>query len=336
MLMRKRSLLRGLKLSALSVVMAFSLITSSFVFAEPITAHATLDEMELYKLLGANEKKVYDIYETLEDQTKSRKMNVTPGNFHKHAKKNFYKVYTNSAKKKKFKASEIRNGKRAYVYTHPTKLAAAMSSVKFVYLEKTKKNGKKSYSCYAYLKRHCDSNLKSEQKQLESAISSIMDGINDENDTELTAFTTAYTVLKTVLDSTSFKKKVGIDDYSLYNTAYGALVQKRATSLGYCLAYEALMNEAEIDCNILTNNEYCWVQTCIAPDGMSSDETKYFETDLVFSDYKKTIRYDRFGISSGAMKAFYKRKGYCKKLPKSMGTRTTTLNYLSQMLIAVQ
>ncbi len=331
MIMKKGSLFGKVKAVVFSVVMTAAVLTSSFTFAEPIVAHATMDDLELYKVLSSNEQKVYDLYEKLEDKSKSKKTRVTPENFGKYKKSDFIKVYSNSTKKKKFKASELRNGRRAYVYSHPTNLVVAMSELNFVYLEKVKGNGKTVYTCYAYLKRNCDSNLKKEQKQLNNTIESIMSTINDENDTVQTTFTTVYEIFNALMATTRYDKTEKIDSMKFSNTAYGALVKHKATSLGYSLAFEALLDAANIDSNVLFDENYCWVQTCIAADGQSDDPACFFEIDLAHCDNAKNgaLRLGRFGISYSEMKNYHLRKGYCKKLPKSKGNSERTRNYLN-------
>lgn len=311
--MKKNHIFKGLQSVILAAAVALSVVPTSFIVSEPIVAEAATDSVK--NSLNDNQKKLVAAYEYLDTRIMNNGIEVTSKNKLEQDSSLFYTMYYGSTEKTKYSAEDLKYARRAYIYSNPYELAGAMAQLKFVYL----KGKDDKYTCYAYLQRTSDNDFQSEAKTLRSAVKKIMKNIDDD-----TNFVKELQCFNMVLDN-STNVKIDIDNRDLKNTAYGALIQHRASSQGYALAFSALLDEAEISNDILFNEYKCWSQVKIG--------SKWYETDLVACDKAKKgrIDYERFNTSQKKMKNYgLSRVNYCTKLRESTGKHSTTANKIQQ------
>ncbi len=299
----------------LAAALAVTVVPTTFITSEPIVAKAA-NASAIRDSLNDAQKKIYDAYNYLDSKIMDQGVAISAENKAQFNASNFYTMFTGEAEKKKYSAEDLKFARRAYVYSNPLNIAGAMAELKLFYV----KDKDEKYSCYAYLKRISDNNYTGEEKALKNAVNKIMSNI----DTDDTNFVIEYQCFNMVLDNVT-NVKVDIDNKDLKNTAYGALIQHRASSQGYALAFAALLDNAEISNDILFNGNKCWNQVKIG--------SKWYETDLVACDKAKKgyIDYERFNTSQSKMKSYgLTRVNYCTKLRESKGTHKETSNRIQK------
>ncbi|WP_026527638.1 leucine-rich repeat protein [Butyrivibrio sp. VCD2006] len=315
MFIKKGSLRNRLQSVILAAAVAVAIIPTTLFVTNPITAEASTDSVaDVLGSYSANEKQIFTALNYLDTRIFNSNTEVTGANKSEFDSASFYTMYTGATEKKKYTVEEVRFARRAYIYSNPLNIAGAMAQLKFLYI---KKEGK--YSCYAFLQRTSENDYSGETQKLKAAIKKIMKNIDDD-----TNFVKEMQCFDMVIDNTTYYN-IAIDNKDLKNTAYGALVMHRASSQGYALAFEALLDEAEISNDILFNNNKCWNQVKIG--------TKWYESDLVACDKsnKGTIDYTRFNTSQKKMKNYgLTRVNYCTKLRESKGTYSTTKNKIQK------
>ncbi|WP_026495747.1 leucine-rich repeat protein [Butyrivibrio sp. WCD3002] len=316
-MVKKRSFLKRLAAVVMAAAIAIPVVPGLPQVAEPVTAKAYYSNVSDH--LTGDKLSVYRAYDYLDSRIKDKDVQITSANFKEYDSSGFYTVYENKDEKKKVAQSDVKYGRRAYVYSHPTDLASAMAELKFVYI----KTDAGKYSCYAYLKRTGDNNYSAEQKQLKSAIKKIMNRIDaDQKD-----FAIEVDLFYEMLDTVTYSA-CAIDNRDLRNTPYGALVKHKASYQGYALAFAVLLDEADIDNNILFSENKVWNQIRIKA---GTTSTKWYETDLVYCDRKNgKISFDAFNISRNAMANLgAKRTDWCSDFPDSTGKAKNTKNALA-------
>ena len=311
--MKNNRFIKGLQSVILAATVALTVVPTSLIVSEPIVAEAATDAVT--ESLNDTQKKIYSAYDYLDTRIMNEGIEITSKNRTEYDASLFYTMYTGASEKVKFSDDDLKYARRAYMYNNPYQLAAAMAQLKFVYLKTT--DGK--YACQAYLQRSSDNDYQAEAKKLRSAVKKIMKNIDED-----TNFIMELQCFNMVLDNAT-NVKVAIDNKDLKNTAYGALIQHRASSQGYALAFAALLDECDISNDILFNEYKCWNQVKIG--------SKWYESDLVACDRAKkgTIDLERFNTSQKKMKNYgLSRVNYCQKLRESTGSHTTTKNRIQK------
>ena len=311
--MKDNRFIKGLQSVILAAAVAIAVVPTSLLVSEPVVAEAATDAVR--ESLNDTQKKIYNAYDYLDTRIMNEGIQITSKNKAEYDTALFYTMYTGASEKVKYADEDLKYARRAYVYNNPYQLAAAMAQLKFVYV----KNSEGKYTCFAYLQRSSENDYQSETKALKSAVKKIMKNIDDD-----TNFVMELQCFNMVLDNAT-NVKIGIDNKDLKNTAYGALVQHRASSQGYALAFATLLDECEISNDILFNENKCWNQVKIG--------SKWYESDLVACDKAKKgrIDFERFNTSQKKMKSYgLSRTNYCQKLRSSTGTHSTTTSKIQK------
>ncbi|WP_022763235.1 leucine-rich repeat protein [Butyrivibrio sp. AD3002] len=314
MIMKKNNSIRKRVQSVIiAAAIALTIIPGTFAIAKPITAQAATES--IVNSLSENERKIYDAYQYLDTRIKEKDVEITAKNKSEFDSAGFYTMYTGAEERVKYSADDLKYARRAYIYSNPLEIAGAMAQIKFL----TIKGKDNKYSCYAYLQKTGDNDYTGETKALKKAIKKIMKNIDED-----TNFVMELQCFDMVINNTTYAK-IAIDNKDLKNTAYGALVQHRASTQGYALAFAALLDELEINNDILFNSYRCWNQIKIG--------TKWYETDLVACDKstKGTVDYTCFNTSQKKMKSYgLTRVDYCTKFRESKGSNSTTKSKLQK------
>lgn len=304
--------LMGKVLSVLfSAAIALTAIPVSFAAETPVTVKA-YSEDDVKDALNYNQKKIYDAYVYLDSRIKEKDLKITKDNLASYNSDTLFTMYEGASDKFVYKDEDLRYARRAYINTNPYEIAGAMAKLNIIYI----KNKDKKYDCYAYMTRVDNNDYSKEKKALQNAVSKIMNKIDDDKDSE---FDLELQCFKMIIDNVTHEK-TPIDDLNLRNTAYGALVNHKASYMGYALAFKCLLDECDLENNILFDEVKEWNQVKVG--------SKRYDVYIVGCDKAKsgTVDYRYFNISETQMKnrAGLKRCNYTKNLPASKGTAKDT------------
>ena len=285
--------------------------------AEPIEANAYYDSVR--EKLNEQEQKLFDAYKYLNSHMLAKDTKITAKTLSKFSTSDLFTMYKDSDTKFTYSKDDRVYARRAFIYDDPMDISRAMVDLKFVYIQdKTTKK----YTCYAYLVKTTDSDYKAEEKALDKAIDKIMDVVEDSK----TSFAEELQIYELLYDNVSYVNK-GIGQRNLCNTAYGALVQHRASSQGYALAFAALLDEAGIDNNILFSDKRVWNQVCVTGKANGSGE-KWYEVDASYTDWKLPkagiITYTYFNVPTRVMDRLQRRVNFATNFRESKGSERST------------